>query len=102
METHTNRTRLFIAGIHRKLGPDAHMFRFPKGGRPIPTSRIVAEPDKDVPQKYKRYNPDLEYLPGFYKEAEPGKLHKLAQVAPGMGHSSHPHAVYSWEGILNC
>ena len=99
----TNRTRLFIVGFHRKLGAAAHAFNWPKGtAQNYPTARDIAEPDSAVPDEYKRYNPDLEYLPGFYRDAIPGLLHKIAQLAPGMGHSSNPHAIYSWDGILNC
>ena len=59
-------------------------------------------PDGKVPEKCWRDNHDLEYLPASETEPTPGQLHKIAQVAPGMGHSSHPYAVYSWDSIFNC
>ena len=97
----TNRTRLFIVGLHRRLGKIAYTFKFPRGnGLPPPTARSYAIPDKDVSPQYWRETPILHTYP--VKQPRQGQLHKVAQIAPGMGHSSYPHAIYSWDGIFNC
>ena len=30
-----------------------------------------------------------------------GRLHKIGRLGRGMGHSSIPHALYGWDGVLN-
>ena len=56
----TNRTRMFIVGLHRRLGKVAYNFRFPRGsGLPPPTARSYAIPDKDVPSRYWRETPKV-------------------------------------------
>lgn len=98
----TNRTRLFIVGFHKRLGNAAHEFEFPK---PIvedpPTARTYADTDKEVPEQYWRRIPDDAKLEE-QTEPQAGQLHKIAQLAPGMGHSSRPNSIYSWDGIFNC
>ena len=97
----TNRTRIFFVGSHRRLGAGAFMFRFPKGECLFPpTARSYALADKDVPNKYWRDTPYLQMHPR--KSPQVGRLHKIAQIGPGMGHSRLPHAIYSWDGIFNC
>lgn len=96
----TNRTRLFIVGFHKRMGRAAYMFRFPKGEAQPQPARSYAVPDAYVPDKYWR---DLTHVHMLSKRPTmAGRLHKIAQIGHGMGHSSMPHAIYSWDGIFNC
>ena len=97
----TNRTRIFFVGLHRRFGAGAHIVRFRKGTCMFPpTARSYAVPDKQVPDKYWR---DIANARVFNaKLPQAGKLHKIAELGKGMGHSRLPHAIYGWDGIFNC
>ena len=96
----SNRERLFIVGVSHSLGEASKEFEFPTPREPTKVARDIAVPDEEVPQKYWRR------LYGRRQQHEskgrtPGQLQKLLHLAPGMGHSRFPHAIYSWDGELN-
>ena len=61
------------------------------------TARDVAVEDSNMPDKFW-----LTDMPGSigYEEPEPLRIHKVGQVAPGMGPSRRPNAVQSHDGII--
>ena len=93
----SNRERLFVVGLHKRLG--ATTFKFPMGD---PTStniaRDIAQPDSDVPE---RFWVNVHTTTNKFTSMVAGQLNKLAQLAPGMGHSSRPNSIYSWDGTFN-
>ena len=97
----SNRERFFIVGFHRSMGTYGQQFMFPEGefddSRYI-TARDVAVDDSDVPDKF--WLTDRPGLIG-YEDPEPLRIHKVGQVAPGMGPSRRPNAVQSHDGIYN-
>ena len=95
----SNRTRVFIVGLHKRLGDVAHSFVFPTGDAPPAPARSQAVPDHLVPEKYWRYYDTP--LTTQDPRVHPGRLHRICQLRPGMGHSSWPHAIYSWDGTWN-
>ena len=98
----SNRKRFFIVGAHRDLGDAAHTFEFPQP-RTVQdmSARSLAEPDKDVPDKYwVKLPPHTEEI-NQHKAKYGRYLCKVAQLAPGMGHSTRPNSIYSWDGTLN-
>ena len=105
----SNRTRLFIVGIHKRLGDRSATFEFPKGAKgTAPHARELAELDEVVPQShwvsYGDWSREHKSLVLRAKDAirnVVGRLVKIGQLGEGMGHSSMPHAVYSWDGIFN-
>ena len=97
----THRSRLFIVGFLRELGQIAESFRFPApthNEQSCPTMRAIAVPDDEVPSEYWRYD-DPTRLPWI--KPSPGKMHKIAQSGTGMGHSSNPNGIYSWDCLGN-
>ncbi|OUT55772.1 MAG: hypothetical protein CBB71_19130 [Rhodopirellula sp. TMED11] len=97
----TNRERLLIVGIHKRV----------KGGEFVwpeyiydednaPTYRDIMVPDKDVPESYWRHDtvPSVDW-----QEPKPGKLHKIGQLGEptSMGYSKNPHSVYSLDSLPN-
>jgi hypothetical protein len=98
----SNRTRLFIVGVHKRLGSTvSESFEWPQGTSRHVTARALAQPDDEVPQKYKRFHARPIKI-GRVDDPQPGYMHKLAHLHKGMGPSAMPNAVYSWEGIWNC
>jgi site-specific DNA-cytosine methylase len=97
----SHRRRLFIVGFSRRLGRLAHDWAFPTPTHTTqncPTMRAIAQPDDEVPAQHWRYdNPTR--LP--WTEPTPGKLHKIAQTGEGMGFSTNPNGVYSWDCLAN-
>lgn len=97
----SNRERLIMVCLHQRLGEVAEHYKFP---RPLDdsrrTARDIADPDDKVPSHLWRrvYN-----VKPFQRsdQPEPGKLYKIAQMGTGMGHSSKPNSVYSWDGTMN-
>ena len=51
----SNRTRVFIVGLHKHLGVAANSFTFPIGDAPPTPNRSQAVPDNLVPEEYWRY-----------------------------------------------
>ena len=99
----TARRRLFIVGFRRDLGPksEVNTFEFPKAtcdSTQYPKLRDIAIPDSEVPPSYWRHDNPMRVS---WKPATPGEAHKIAQAGIGMGHSSKPNVVQSWEGLGN-
>ena len=97
----TSRARLFVVGFHKSLGPAAHTFKFPAhqyDSYSYPTLRSVAVPDDAVPPEYWRHDEPARIS---WKPPTPGHQHRIAQSGPGMGHSSNPNPVQSWDGLGN-
>ena len=93
----SNRERLFIVGIHRRLGNT--QFQWPEGDvMSQVTARYIAQPDHEVPDRFWRH---IKATPFDNVPTTPGRLNKIAQLAPGMGHSRLPHSIYSWDGTMN-
>ena len=101
----SSRRRLFIVGMHKSLGKHAKEFSFPKPAynhSNAPRAIHIAVPDNEVPNEYwvrRNFTPYLQRNPN----PRPGTLQTVAQVgAKGdIGHSSSPHTVYSWYGLMN-
>ena len=93
----SNRERLFVVGMHKRLGDTD--FKFSTGG---PTStnvaRDIAQPDSEVPE---RFWVNVHTCTNKFASKVAGQLNKLAQLAPGMGHSSRPSSTHSWDGTFN-
>jgi site-specific DNA-cytosine methylase len=97
----TSRRRLFIIGIHQRLGPAACQFKFPTPTHNTGTLikfRDIAVPDSDVPSEYWRHDKPVR-LP--WKLPKATTIHKIAESGKTMGHSSLPNAVISWEALGN-
>ena len=96
----SNRERLFIVGVSLSLGEFANDFQFPIPDKPTKVARDIAVPDHQVPRQYWRrlYGRKQQHC---HSGRTPGQLQKLLHLAPGMGHSRFPHAIYSWDGELN-
>ena len=52
----SNRTRIFIVGLHKRLGKVAKEFHFPAGNCPPLPARALAVPDAEVPSRFWRYH----------------------------------------------
>ena len=82
----SSRERLFVVGMHKRLGDTD--FKFPTGD---PTStniaRDIAQPDSEVPERF-WVNVHTMSCTNKFASIVAGQLNKLAQLAPGMGHSS--------------
>ena len=105
----SNRERLFIVGFDRIYGDKAHRYEFPQGSpKSAKSARELAQRDDDVPERFwvtpeqwTREHKKFSYTQAVYPERYDGKIHKIAQLGEGMGHSSIPHAIYDWEGTFN-
>lgn len=97
----SNRERLIIVCLHKRLGEHAQHYQFPLAmNDQRRTARDIADPDNRVPRHlWRRVSGVRPFLRS--DPPRPGKLYKLAQMAPGMGHSSAPNSVYSWDGTMN-
>ena len=96
-----NRQRVFVAGLHRRMGKAAFIFKFSRvEEHEPPSARNYADPDHMVPEKYWQDTPSMAMTKQRHL-GKGGRLFKIAQIATGMGHSSLPHAIYSWDGIFN-
>lgn len=99
----SNRERLILVPVclHHSLGEHAQQYRFPKAYKDNgQCARDLADPDEKVPRHlWRRLNHC--HVFGDGRKAQTGRLHKLAQLAPGMGHSNFPHSIYSWDGTFN-
>jgi hypothetical protein len=97
----SNRERVFVVGVHKRLGQDfANSFEWPRtDDKRHLEARRLAEPDEDVPEPYvRRHKSPIKVT---HKPVKDMHMHKLAQLGKGMGHSSFPHSIYSWDGIWN-
>ena len=98
----SNRSRLFIVGFCReRVGQEGARFRFPQpvyDSTCFPVALDVAIPDSQVPEQY-IINDTPFMLP--QSQPIPGRLHKIATSGKGMGHSSHPHSIYSWLSLFH-
>ena len=97
----SNRERLIMCCLHKRLGRSAKHYRFPPGyANNDQTARHLADPDWKVPPKL-RYRVRNVNLFNRRDEPQPGKLYKLAQMGPGMGHSARPNSLYDWDATFN-
>jgi site-specific DNA-cytosine methylase len=97
----TSRRRFFIIGLHKRLGPAAHTFRFPAPTHTAETLisfRDIAVPDDDVPAEYWRYDKPTR-VP--WRTPRATATHKIAETGKTMGHSSNPNTILSWEALGN-
>jgi len=97
----SNRERLILVCLHKRIGEHARTYQFPRPDTSTErTARDIADPDHLVPRhlwrRVQQVNPFMRT-----DHPKPGKLYKLAQMGPGMGHSSKPNSVYSWDGTMN-
>ena len=98
----SNRKRLFIVGISKTLGDAAYKFKFPN---PVKNSvykaRDIADPDRAVPEHQWVNIPHGTQFKHVPTDAPGDRLHKLAKLGPGPGHSRRPNDLYSWDGNMN-
>ena len=97
----TSRQRLFIVGLHKRLGPAAHTFKFPTPTHNAGTLikfRDIAVPDEDVPTEYWRHDKPMR-VP--WRTPKATSTHKIAETGKTMGHSSLPNTILSWEALGN-
>jgi site-specific DNA-cytosine methylase len=96
----SNRTRLMIVCFHRDIGDIGAEFEFPKpfyDEKHYYTAHDIAVEDSEVPEEY--WIHDKPYM--LDEEApKPLQIHKIAQTADGMGHSSKPNAVQTFYGLF--
>ena len=81
----TSRKRLFIIGLHRRLGPAAHTFKFPVPTHTAETIikfRDIAVPDRNVPAEYWRYDKPTR-VP--WRTPRATTTHKIAETGKTMG-----------------
>ena len=108
----SNRTRLFIVGMHKRIGERADHYAFPTGKHgTAPHARYIAEPDDNLPpsswvtrQQWTREGKTLDMFPPSSRanaNRSQGHLVKIGQLGEGMGHSSIPNAIYDWDSIYN-
>ena len=97
----SHRKRLLLFAFRRDF-KGAHSFTLPQplfDAQHAHTARDTAVADEDVPADH--------WIRGcisrWYQYAAPvaGKIHRIGRVAAGMGHSSFPHLLFSFEGANN-
>ena len=101
----SNRERLFLVGFLRTLGQIVFDFKWPVPdfceSESVPTARIIAVDDDMVPEGYWRNN-TIEVKDQLqYSTVDTHKINVIAKLGNGMGYSENPHAVISWDGLLN-
>lgn len=97
----TSRCRLFIIGLHKSLGQEAHTFKFPLQTHTsdnIIKFRDIAVPDEEVPTGYWRYDNPVRIE---WRSPVATMTHKIAETGKTMGHSSNPNTILSWEALGN-
>mgnify|MGYP002630094516 CR=1 FL=1 len=90
--------RLVIVAISEDLGHFADAYRIPLGDFSDDvayTAECVAAESTEIAERFIRHMRDYEVKPMHNK---PSMLKKVAQDAPGFGHSSAPHACYDLRG----
>ena len=99
----SNRTRLFMVGLHKDLGQAAYDFKWPTESfsqDKTPFARLIAASDEDVETKYWRYDKITE-LPVWENKNRPDRIQVVSRSGTGMGPARMPHSIQSWEGLLN-
>jgi site-specific DNA-cytosine methylase len=100
----SNRKRLYLVGLLKELGQIAREFTWPTvqfcAEESVPVARCIAVPDAMVPERYWRPTEvPAEQL--IETTNDKHRLQVVARLGKGMGHSSNPHTVLTWEGLLN-
>ena len=98
----SNRARLFIIAIHRRIGAAAHQYQYPTTQAPYNYEHYhiaadVAVPDSAVPSGYILRGEPTELYP--WTEPKPGRIHQLGSYGAGAGHCHDPHPLQSWWGV---
>ena len=98
----SNRKRLFIIAIHRRIGTIATKFKFPApkyNNQTYPIALDIAIPDDQVPMKYiLKGEPTTKY---GWIEPKAGAIHHIGSYGTGAGDSRFPHPLQSWYGLMN-
>ena len=97
----SNRERLILCCLHKRLGTAAARYKFPAPYKNNnQTARDLADPDSEVPKRL-RIKVRGVRLFNRHDTPVPGRLYKLAQMGPGIGHSRRPNSLYSWDSTFN-
>jgi site-specific DNA-cytosine methylase len=99
----SNRKRLFIVGVDKRLGQTAHEFQWPKPSfddTTVPISRTIAVKDCEVPDSYWRHDSVCEQEV-WDNCGRPDRIQVIARQGIGMGPAARPHMIRSWDGLLN-
>jgi DNA (cytosine-5)-methyltransferase 1 len=96
----SNRKRIFIVGIDKRLGQLAHEFQWPKPSffeTTVPVGRVIAVSDSEVPESYWRYDKVVERE--FWENSLiPYKIHSIVRQGHGMDPARNPNVIRSWGG----
>ena len=100
----SNRKRLYMVGLLKELGQVAQEFEWPeiqfRAEESVPVARCVAVPDEMVPERY--WRPTVVTVDQLIAGSdEKHRLQVVARLGKGMGHSSNPHTIMTWDGLLN-
>jgi len=91
--------RWICIGIHKKMGSFSEKYTFPEKlevAQPPYCARDIADPDESIPISL--WRKDNTYRLGTTSQPSPGNVHAIARSGPGMGASSNPNLVTSWDG----
>jgi len=99
----SNRKRLFMVALHKELEQAAYEFKWPTellDDTSVPVARMFADLDSEVDPKYWRYDA-IQEKATWENENFPTRLHVISRTGKGMGHSSKPNSILSWDCLLN-
>jgi site-specific DNA-cytosine methylase len=99
----SNRKRLFIVGVDKRLGQVSHDFHWPKpsfDGERVPTARTIAVKDSEIPDSYWRHD-DVNEQEVWDHGERADRIQVIARQGVGMGSAAMPHIIRSWDGLLN-
>ena len=98
----SHRKRLLLIAVHKSL-PTAGAYQLPAPVFSATTThcaRDTAQPDAEVPSDH--WLPITKFVAQYdWEQPKAGKLHRIARVGWGMGHSSCPNLIMSWDGTNN-
>jgi len=100
----SNRNRLIIVAVHRRLGAAAYNYEYPTSQAPYNQQYYhiaadVAVPDDQVPDEYILEGEPVEIYE--WREPTPGKIHHLGNYGHGAGDCHNPHPLQSWWGLAS-
>lgn len=98
----SNRQRLMIVALHKRLGAPAHDYKFPDtkyDERRYHIAMDVAQPDDQIPPEYILEGSPVEMFE--WSEPVPGQIHQLGKYGEGAGDHTAPHPLQSWWGLAN-
>ena len=95
----SNKERIFVVGVHKRLGPElANSFEWPRtDDKRHLEARRLAEPDEDVPEQYvRRHKSPIKVT---HKSVQEMHMRKLAQMGKGNGTLIIPtfHILMGWD-----